>query len=130
MSRRAEHPTEQPGTAFPEIELPDGEHCVHRWRHELATRVGLSEAEIEAMVAQLEQYCDRHGVVASRLLWSWDERVDLTLRRRLGSTGTPNLAVESFLIHNGVNVFGDLVCVPGRPEDLADQGPQFMPFRP
>jgi hypothetical protein len=42
----------------------------------------------------------------------------------------PNLAWESFLIHNGVNVFGDITCVTGLPEDLAQQGARFVPWPP
>jgi len=34
--------------------------------------------------------------------------------------------VESYLVHNGVNIFSDITCVAGRPEDLALQGPQFV----
>lgn len=110
---------------FPAI--PDGPHCVYRWRRLLAERVGLSEPVIAERVAQLEKYCAEHGITPAKLLWSWEERLDLTLRRRPGATGMPNLAVESFLIHNGVNVFGEIACVPGRPEALAAQGPQFVP---
>ncbi|MGH8931016.1 MAG: hypothetical protein ACRDZO_10435 [Egibacteraceae bacterium] len=104
--------------------------CVYRWRLGLAKRVGLCEPEIAERVAQLEQYCAAHGITPDRLLKSWEERGDLTVRRRPGATEAPNLAVESFLIHNGVNIFGDIVCVAGRRlEDLAAQGPQFVPRR-
>jgi hypothetical protein len=33
-----------------------------------------------------------------------------------------NLVVQSFLIHNGINVFGELVCMPGNAKDMADVG--------
>lgn len=31
----------------------------------------------------------------------------------------------SFLVDNGATVFGEIVCVAGRLDDLADQGPWF-----
>lgn len=111
------------------LDIPDEPHSVYRWRLELAKRVGLSEQEIAERVGQLEEYCATHGITPDSLLRSWDERDDLTIRRRSGATEVPNLAVESFLIHNGVNIFGEIVCVAGRREDLAAQGPQFVPRR-
>lgn len=58
---------------------------------------------------------------------TWLDYPQLTVRRLPGAPEASDLAVESFLIYNGVNVFGEIVCVAGRPEDLAQQGPQFVP---
>jgi hypothetical protein len=38
-----------------------------------------------------------------------------------------NLVVQSFLIHNGINTFGELVCMPGKAKDVAkEQGEQWQ----
>jgi hypothetical protein len=35
--------------------------------------------------------------------------------------------VQSFMVHNGINVFGDLVCLPNTPESLKrEQGNQWV----
>jgi hypothetical protein len=106
------------------IDDPD---CVHRWRAQLAERIGMGDAEIERQVAALAAYCTQHDVGPFTLLAAWEQRSELTVRRRPGAGEPANLAVASFLIHNGVNVFGEIVCVAGQPEDLALQGPQFVP---
>ena len=95
------------------------------WQERLAARVGAGPAELERLRAELLGYCDRHGVTPEELLKTWTGHPDLTVRRRPGSAETPNRAAESFLIHNGINVFGDIVCVAGRADDLARQGPWF-----
>ena len=100
-------------------------HAVRRWQELLAARIGRSDAEIATLVAGLELFCLRHAVSPEHVLNRWESFAELTVRRRPAAVESPNLAVESFLVHNGVNIFGDIVCVPGRPEDLAAQGPQF-----
>ncbi|MGQ0837494.1 hypothetical protein [Actinokineospora sp.] len=99
---------------------------VARWQLRLAQRIGMGQAERNLLRAGLDQYCAGHQVSPEELLANWLDHPELTVRRRPGSTEQPNLAVESFLIHNGVNVFGEIVCVAGaRPEDLAAQGSWF-----
>lgn len=99
---------------------------VERWQRRLSRHVGMSEPERRALRAGLDEFCSRHGVDPATLLLKWETYPELTVRRRPRCGEPANLAVESFLIHNGVNVFGDLVCVPGsRPSDLADQGERF-----
>jgi hypothetical protein len=99
------------------------------WHAQLRDRVGLSEAEIVAHHDALDAFCARHRVTPAELLATWQSYPELTVRRRAGAAEAPDVAVESFLIHNGINVFGDIVCVAGRPEDLVMQGSQFLPPR-
>ncbi len=41
-----------------------------------------------------------------------------------------NLVVQSFLVHNGINVFGDLVCMPDTVEGIMkEQGNQWASRR-
>lgn len=92
---------------YDEVDIPEGPHSVHRWRDALTRRVGLSTEEIDERVAQLEAVCRHHGITPATLLVSWEERASLTDRRRSGTGERPSVVVESFLIHNGVNVFGE-----------------------
>lgn len=101
--------------------------AIERWQRQLAARVGMGPAERSALREQLLVWCDRHEVTPDLLVKTWLDYPQLTVRRRPSAVEAPELAVESFLIHNGVNVFGDIVCVAGRPEDLAQQGRQFVP---
>jgi hypothetical protein len=107
----------------------DQSHAVQRWQEQLAARIGMSEAEIATLRAALEVFCLRHAVSPEHVLQRWESFPELTVRRRPGAVESPNLAVESFLVHNGVNVFGNIVCVAWRPEDLAAQGAQFVGTR-
>lgn len=84
------------------------------------------EDEISQLQAGLAQYCSRHYVSPDELLGTWLDYPELTVRRRPDPRFTPNLAAESFLIHNGVNVFGEITCVAGRLDDLAEQGSWFV----
>lgn len=104
--------------------------AVEHWQRQLAERIGMDADERARQRAGLDDYCTRHAVTPEELLATWLDRPDLTVRRRPGARTAPDLAVESFLIHNGVNVFGDIVCVAGRPEDLAAQGARFVPDPP
>ena len=101
--------------------------AVEKWMRLLGSRVGMSAAEIADLHRELLTFCAEHQVGPDALLEKWLDYPELTARRRQDAGTPPNLAVESFLIHNGVNVFGDIVCIAGRPEDLAQQGAQFVP---
>lgn len=104
----------------------DESDAVRCWQERLAARIGMSDAEIATLMAGLESFCLRYAVSPEHVLHRWESFAELTVRRRPAAVESPNLAVESFLVHNGVNIFGDIVCVPWRPEDLAAQGPQFV----
>lgn len=99
--------------------------AVTRWVELLSSRVGMSDEEIAGCHRDLLAFCAEHQVCPDALLERWLDYPELTVRRRPAAATAPNRAVESFLIHNGINVFGDIVCVAGRPEDLARQGAWF-----
>lgn len=89
----------------------------------------MGEVERRRWSAALLEFCAQHRVEPDELIEEWLNFPELTVRRRLTAEearSAANVPVESFLIHNGVNVFGDLVCLPGRPEDLRDQGARFV----
>lgn len=110
----------------PDRAAVEADPAVARWQAALAGTVGLEELERRTRLAELGDFCLKHSVSPSALVGTWQEYPELTVRRRPGAVEPPNLAVESFLIHNGVMVFGDLVCVPGANQaDLADQGVRF-----
>ncbi|MEV0084474.1 hypothetical protein [Saccharopolyspora sp. NPDC050642] len=92
-------------------------------------KVGMDDAERRRFLAALLEFCAEHRVEPDELLENWLKYPELTVRRTLApeeARPVANIPVESFLIHNGVNIFGDLVCLPGRPEDLRDQGARFV----
>lgn len=74
----------------------------------------------------LAEFCRTRLVSPAELLYRWAEFPELLVRRRPEVGAAAHRSVESYLIHNGVNIFGDITCVAGRPEDLALQGPQFV----
>ena len=96
-----------------------------RWAEGLRAQ-GHDEPSIAARLVELARFCERRGTTPDELVDDWLQHPELTVRRRPGTADQPDLVIESFVIHNGVNVFGDLVCVPTTPEQLALQGPQFV----
>lgn len=128
-SAGGEHPGGEHAGSDQGGEHAGGEHAgspaVARWLELLAARVGMSAPEIAARRRDLLAFCEVRKVAPEELLARWAEFPELTVRRDPAAAAAPNLAVESFLIHNGVNVFGDIVCVAGRPDDLATQGAWF-----
>ncbi len=100
---------------------------VEAWLARLDTRVGMTAAERDHLLAGLEAFCARHAIDPDSLVAHWRDYPQLTIRRRPDAVDAPDLAVESFLVHSGVNVFGDIVCVPRTAADLADQGERFVP---
>jgi hypothetical protein len=100
---------------------------IERWLLSLKVRVGPDDAEAAALVAALHDFCDRNGLTPEEVLVHWEEFPELCVRQHPNNGAFPNLAVESFLIHNGVNVFGEIKCVSGTAEDLVEQGQQFVP---
>lgn len=103
------------------------DQSVEQWLLALKTRVGMDDAESDALVAALQEFCARNNISPTDLLARWEEFAQLRVRKEPFNGEFPNLAVESFLIHNGVNVFGEIKCVSGTAEDLIEQGAQFVP---
>lgn len=102
--------------------------AVERWLGKLTELVGLGRDEREERAALLHRYCEERRTTPDGLIERWQDHPELTIRRRcpgLPVTDGLVLTVESFLIHNGVNVFGDIVCMPRTAEHLAEQGERF-----
>jgi hypothetical protein len=96
---------------------------VQRWERKLADRVGMSPSEIEERVATLLRVCAVIGRSPEQLLA--EARLDCDPVVALGAECGADLVVRSFLIHNGVNTFGAIVCMPRTPEHLSEQGPRW-----
>ncbi|HEX6359604.1 hypothetical protein [Actinophytocola sp.] len=103
---------------------------VRRWLSALSERVGVPDEIIVRYHAELVTFCRARAITPAVLLRTWQDFPELTVRRRPDACEEPRLGLESFLIHNGVNIFGDLVCLPGCPEDLRAQGTRFLPDQP
>ena len=74
------------------------------WLEQLKSRVGVDDGECGRMRARLLTFCAVRGVSPAELLTTWEEHPELTARRRPGAVERPEPAVESFLLHNGINV--------------------------
>lgn len=75
------------------------------WQERLKTRVGVDDDERSRMRDQLLTFCAIRGLRPAVLLTTWEEHDELTVRqRRPGANERPEPAVESFLIHNGINL--------------------------
>ena len=74
------------------------------WLEELRSRAGVDEGECGRMRSLLLTFCAVRGVSPAELLATWEEHPELTARRRPGAVERPEPAVESFLLHNGIDV--------------------------
>ncbi len=86
------------------------------WQERLKTRVGLDDGARARLRNQLLTFCAVRGLRPAELLERWEEHPELTVRRRPGATEQPDPAVESFLLHNGIEI------ADGRSGDLAAPG--------
>ena len=100
---------------------------VEAWLLELKVRVGMDDPEVQVLLEALRAFCAQHDLTPEELLQRWEEFPELMVRKQPQNGAFPNRAVESFLIHNGVNVFGEIKCVSGSAEDLIEQGVRFVP---
>lgn len=94
--------------------------AIERWRRELSEITGCSPAEIADRLHVLMQFCATLQISPEKLIDECSHGPNRMARRAFylrAACGTEaNLVVQSYLIHNGVNVFGDLVCLPITPE--------------
>ena len=74
------------------------------WQERLKTQVRVDDAERSRMRDQLLTFCAIRGLRPAVLLTTWEEHAELTVRRSPGADERPEPAVESFLIHNGINL--------------------------
>jgi hypothetical protein len=103
---------------------------IERWRHNLLQIIGCSPDEVSQRVDALLQFCAGEGISPEQMIEHCRDGRDRIECRNyyLSRTSGAGLkrVVESFLIHNGVNIFGDLICVPSTTEALAkEQGTQW-----
>jgi len=108
--------------------------AVARWRDGLLHITGCTPEEVAERLDLLFQFCVEHRVSPVGLIHKCRYSRDKMALRAfyLGAARrTPmNLAVQSFFVHNGINVFGELVCMPDTLERIVeDQGEQWRPRR-
>jgi hypothetical protein len=106
--------------------------AVERWRDGLSHVTGCTPEEITEKVDLLLQFCAEQRVSPERLVNECrygpggiaQRAFYLSAARRTKM----NLVVKSFLVHNGINVFGELICMPGTVKSLIEeQGNQWTP---
>jgi hypothetical protein len=103
---------------------------VERWRHGLLHVTGCSPLEIADRLDILLRFCAGQGVSPQEMIDECRYRSDRMARRRFYLSAAcdtrANLVVQSFLVHNGINVFGELVCMPNTLDSvMREQGEQW-----
>ena len=104
---------------------------VQRWSDGLLHVTGLTLAEIENRLDTLFQFCLQQEIDPEIMAEECRKGEDRVARRTFyldRASKTPaSLIVQSFLVHNGVNVFGDIVCMPSTREQIVtEQGKQWI----
>lgn len=102
--------------------------CIRHWVRSLIHWVGVRSEDVKIRAEMLLSFCESREISPACLLEQAlsDESKVAEIIAKARTVGL-ELIVESFLIHNGVNVYGKLVCVPRTAEELAEQGTQFIP---
>jgi len=97
--------------------------CVQLWQWGLIDWVGVAPAETSQRIQALFSFCAAQQMAPHDLLQrACDGDTERAAVIAEAETAGVKLVVQSFLIHNGVNVHGALVCMPRTAEQLADQG--------
>lgn len=104
---------------------------IQRWSYGLLHVTGLTPDEVENRLDTLFQFCLSQGfdpeVVAQECRKGEDRLARRAFYLQIAQKTPANLIVQSFLVHNGVNVFGDLTCMPGTREQIVtEQGVQWI----
>ncbi len=104
---------------------------IQRWCDGLLQVTGLTPAEVENRLDTLFQFCMLQGfdpeTVAAECRHSPNKLARRTFYLQIAEESPSNLIFQSFLVHNGVNVFGDLICMPSTQEQVvAEQGKQWV----
>ena len=107
---------------------------VERWCNGLLHITGCAPREVTEKVDLLLQFCAEQQVSPERLINECrhgpDRRGKRAFYLNTVRSTKMNLVVQSFLVHNGINVFGELVCMPDTVKLLIeDQGDQWGPRR-
>ena len=108
--------------SYPSIQL---------WSHGLLHVTGLTSAEVTNRRNILFQFCTQQAIDPETMAEECRQGEDRIARRayylHLANQTPASLIVQSFLVHNGVNVFGDIVCMPSTHEQIeAEQGRQWI----
>ncbi len=108
---------------------------IDRWRHELLHLTGCSPEEVADKLDVLIRFCASQGVSPETIVNDCRRGPDPIQRRAYYLSATretgAKLVLQSFLIHNGVNVFGDLVCMPATTDTVVrEQGEQWAGRQP
>ena len=104
---------------------------VQRWSDGLLHMTGLTSAEVANRLDALFHFCLGQEIDPEVMAAECRTGEDRVARRAFYlsiARKTPaNLIVQSFLVHNGVNVFGDIVCMPSTREQIvSEQGKQWI----
>lgn len=107
---------------------------VQRWCAGLLHVTGLTQAEVANRLNTLFQFCLLQGIDPEIVAEECRKGEDRVARRafylHIAGQTPASLIVQSFLVHNGVNVFGDLVCMPSTREQIvAEQGNRWIQDR-
>ena len=104
---------------------------LRRWRQGLAY-VGCGSEEIARKLDLLFQFCSRQRV-APELLFNECRYAHVSVSKRAFYLAAARaigmeLVLQSFLIHNGINIFDELICLPNTAESIVrEQGDQWQP---
>ena len=104
---------------------------VQRWSSGLLQVTGLTHAEVARRVETLFQFCVQQEIDPEIMAEECRSSKDRVARRAFylekAGRSAAKLIVQSFLVHNGVNVFGDIVCMPSTREQVAsEQGSRWL----
>jgi hypothetical protein len=104
---------------------------VERWCEGLLQITGCAPREIIEKLNLLLQFCAEQRVSPQILIDECRDGPDRIARRAYSLTAARrtkmNLVVQSFLVHNGINVFGEIVCMPATVKLLIEhQGDQWQ----
>ncbi|MBV8360006.1 MAG: hypothetical protein JO189_19030 [Deltaproteobacteria bacterium] len=107
---------------------------VARWCDGLLHITGCAPREVIEKVDLLLQFCAEQQVSPERLINECrcgpDRMAQRAFYLKAARFTKMNLVVQSFFVHNGVNVFGELICMPDTVKLLIeDQGDQWGPRR-
>jgi hypothetical protein len=103
---------------------------VTRWCDGLLHITGCAPREVTEKVDLLLQFCAEQQVSPERLIHECRYGPDRMAQRAFYLNAVHftkmNLVVQSFLVHNGINVFGELICMPDTVKLLIEeQGDQW-----
>ncbi len=103
---------------------------VELWRRELTHRIGCSADEVAERTGILLRLCRALRLSPDRMIDECrgdNRRARRRFFMRAARRTEANLVVQSFLVHNGINIFGDIVCMPATASAVVEeQGEQWI----